>query len=91
MDELWVAQHVSPELLAILPETQADADALAASIERAVQAETSGGVANLAVVVRNDRIWLHGSCSSFYCKQLAQHAAMTMLSAVRLTNCIEVD
>ena len=91
MDELLAAPHVSPELLAVVPQTLAEADALAASIERAVQHETNGGVANLEVVVRNNRIWLHGSCSSYYCKQLAQHAAMTIPGELRLTNCIEVD
>jgi hypothetical protein len=91
MDELRDTPPVSPELLALVPQTLAEAEVMAASIEKAVQQETAGGVANLAVVVRGDRVWLHGSCSSYYCKQLAQHAAMTVPSGLRLTNCIEVD
>ena len=91
MDELRDLQPVSPELLALVPQTLAEAESLVASIEKAVQEETGGGVANLAVVVRGDRVWLHGSCPSFYCKQLAQHAAMTVPAGIRLMNCIEVD
>ncbi len=91
MDEVREVQPVSPELLGLVPQTLADAEALAASIEKAVQHETAGGVSNLSVVVRGDRVWLHGSCSSYYCKQLAQHAAMMAPSSLPLMNCIEVD
>ncbi len=91
MDELRDIHSVSPELLGLVPQTLTEAEALAASIERAVQHETAGGVANLAVIVRGDRVWLHGSCCSFHCKQLAQHAAMTVPAGLHLTNCIEVD
>ena len=91
MDELRGLQPVSPDLLGLVPQTLAQAEALAASIEKAVQQETSGAVANLAVIVRGDRIWLHGSCCSYYCKQLAQHAAMAVPAGLNLTNCIEVD
>ena len=91
MDEVRDAQLVSPELLGLVPQTLGEAEALAASIEKAVQEQTAGGVANLTVVVRGDHIWLHGSCSSYYCKQLAQHAAMTVPASLHLTNCIEVD
>jgi len=91
MDELRDVQPVSPELLGLVPKTLAEAEALAVSIEKAVQQETGGGVANLSVVVRGGRVWLHGSCSSYYCKQLAQHAAMAGPTGLNLTNCIEVD
>ncbi len=91
MDQLRDRQPVSPELLALVPQTLAEAEALADSIEKAVQRETGGGVANLSVVVDGDCVWLHGSCSSYYCKQLAQHAAMTVPAGLHLTNCIEVD
>ena len=91
MNELPDMQSVSPELLAIVPETLVQAEALVASIEKAVQEETGGGVANLEVIVRDSGLFLHGSCSSYYCKQLAQHAAMTVPTGLKLTNCIEVD
>jgi len=91
MDEVREGEPVSPELLGLVPQTLAEAEAIVASIEKAVQQETAGGVANLSVVVHGDRVWLHGSCSSYYCKQLAQHAAMTLPASLHLTNCIEVD
>lgn len=91
MDELQDMHGVSQELLALVPQTVVEADALAASIERAVQHETAGCIANLAVVVGEAGVSIHGSCSSYYQKQLAQHAAMTVPSGLTLNNCIEVD
>lgn len=85
------ARKISPELSAVVPETLAEAEELATSIERAVQRETGGGVHNLSVEVDTDGIRLRGSCNSFYCKQLAQHAVMAIRAGDRLTNCIVVD
>jgi hypothetical protein len=81
---------VSAELSEVLPETLAEAEALAASIERAVQHETDYGVRNLSVEVNGDGVLLRGWCDSFYLKQLAQHAAMRTPGGNRLTNFIEV-
>jgi hypothetical protein len=91
MEELREVQPVAPELLGLVPHTLVEAEKLALSIETAVQQETAGGVANLSVVIDKNHIWLHGSCSSYYCKQLAQHAAMAVPAVRNLTNCIEVD
>jgi hypothetical protein len=91
MDELRDVQPISPELLGLIPQTLAEAESLAISVEKAVQEGTAGGVANLSVVICGNRILLHGSCSSYYCKQLAQHAAMAIPAGLSLTNCIEVD
>ncbi len=91
MDEIGDMQGVSPELLALVPRTLVEAEALSASIEQAVQQETAGGISNLAVVVGESGVSLHGSCSSYYQKQLAQHAAMSVPTGLTLTNCIEVD
>jgi hypothetical protein len=91
MDQLQDMQGVSLELLAVVPRTLAEAEALAASIEKAVQQETAGGISNLAVVVRDSGVVLQGSCSSYYQKQLAQHAAMAVPCGLNLTNSIEVD
>lgn len=74
-----------------LPETLAEAERLAASIERAVQRETRGGVRNLSVVVSRNGVLLRGRCPTYYLKQLAQHAAMTLPGGARLTNQIEVS
>ena len=90
-DRSQEVKAVSPELLAAVPENLAEAERLAASVERAVQAETGGGVQNLSVEVCHDGILLRGSCLSYYCKQLAQHAAMAVPGGARLVNCIEVE
>ncbi len=74
-----------------LPETVEEADRLVASIERAVQEGTGGGVEDLCVQIDCDGILLTGRCETFYCKQLAQHAAMTMPGGRRLINRIEVS
>jgi len=74
-----------------LPETLAEAERLAASIERAVQRETRGGVRNLCVEVNCNGVLLKGRCPTYYLKQLAQHAAMGMPGGERLTNQIEVS
>lgn len=73
-----------------LPETIEEAEVLAASIERAVQRETGRQVRNLTVIVNRDGVRLTGFCTTYYCKQLAQHAAMTVPGGDRLTNSIEV-
>jgi hypothetical protein len=92
MDDSSRESHlVSPELMAAVPETLAEAEALAASIEKAVQEETGGGVRELAVEVSDSGVKLRGLCDSFYCKQLAQHAAMTVPGGTQLINCIEVE
>ncbi len=79
-DNGQLAQHEAP----------ADAERMAASIERAVRRETSGGVRHLHVEVKRDGIVLEGRCDTYYCKQLAQHAAMTV-SRDPLTNAIRVS
>lgn len=74
----------------VLPETLEEAEKLAASIERAVQRQTGCGVRNLLVEVKDDGVMLRGRCDTYYCKQLAQHAAMAFRGACPLTNAIEV-
>jgi osmotically-inducible protein OsmY len=75
---------------AVLPATLAEAERLAASIERAVQQETGRGVRDLRVEVGEEGVLLRGRCETFYCKQLAQHAAMGIPGSDPLTNAIEV-
>jgi len=90
MENLAISAETSQAVGAGLPETLEEAEALAASIERAVQRETGHGVRNLSVEVNRDGILLKGRCTSYYCKQLAQHAVMGMPGGDRLTNRIEV-
>jgi osmotically-inducible protein OsmY len=89
-DRLLAAEMTSQSLGAGLPETLEEAEELAALIERAVQRETGHGVHDLSVEVNRDGILLKGRCTTYYCKQLAQHAAMGMPGGDRLTNRIEV-
>ena len=74
-----------------LPETLAEAERLAVSIERAVQEETSHAVRDLSVEVNPNGVLLRGRCSTYYCKQLAQHAAMAMPGGDHVANSIEVS
>lgn len=60
-------------------------------IKRAIRRKTSGGVQHLSVELNGDTLVLRGSCSSFYCKQKAQHAAMDILKGETLDNQIQVD
>lgn len=75
----------------VLPETVEEAEILAASIERAVQCETGYGVDGLTVEITAEGICLRGRCDTYYCKQLAQHAAMSVPGGDRLVNSIEVS
>lgn len=63
---------------------------LLARIKRAIRRKTSGGVSELVVVKEEDSLFLRGRCVSFYCKQMAQHAALDFLDGEQLINQIEV-
>ena len=64
---------------------------LLARIKRAVRRKTGGGVQDLAVEMEAETIRLRGRCTSFYCKQVAQQAAMHFLAeGAQLQNEIEV-
>ena len=82
----FASQAVGTEL----PETLHEAEELAASIEKAVHRETCYGVRNLSVEVDRNGVRLRGRCTTYYCKQLAQHAAMGIPGGDRLINSIEV-
>lgn len=73
-----------------LTEAQIEAEELANLIEKAIRQQTSGGVRDLSVEVHAGGVMLKGRCDTFYCKQLAQHAAMTIPGGDRLTNDIAV-
>ncbi|MCS7305863.1 MAG: hypothetical protein NZ602_12255 [Thermoguttaceae bacterium] len=67
------SEQISP----LLPEISAEMERLAACIQEAVQQKTHNGIANLTVHIRAGKIILAGRCTTYYLKQLAQHAAMT--------------
>jgi hypothetical protein len=64
---------------------------LARDIEQVVHDRTGGQIRKLRVEVGPDGARMHGLCSTFYCKQLAQHAAMRLLGSLHLSNEIEVS
>ncbi len=68
----------------------AEDEKLASRIERVVRRGTSDKVRELRVEVRWDGIHLMGRCGTFYCKQLAQTAALTLAGKCQLYNRIEV-
>jgi osmotically-inducible protein OsmY len=69
---------------------QVDLRALALRIKRSVRRETNGGVQDLIVRIDLGGIFLQGRCSSFYCKQLAQTAAMRLGGGASVINEIQV-
>ncbi len=91
MEYSLVRASKKKRLADVLPETQEEAERLAASIERAVQRETGRAVADLTVEVGPQGVRLSGRCETYYTKQLAQHAAMRIPGGDRLVNGIEVS
>jgi osmotically-inducible protein OsmY len=85
------ARSPARTLAEILPETLAEAERLAAWVERAVQQETGGAVRNLSVEITREGVLLRGRCTTYYCKQLAQHAAMSVPGGEHLINEIQVS
>jgi hypothetical protein len=76
------------------PETtspMADRRALAMRVKRSVRRQAGGGVKALDVRVDHETIRLGGRCVSFYCKQLAQQAAMRIRGDRQVVNDIEVE
>jgi osmotically-inducible protein OsmY len=67
-----------------------DVQAWVSRIRRAVRRETRGGVEQLKVDGDSRGVRLRGRCHSFYCKQLAQQAAMRLSGETTVDNQIEV-
>ena len=63
---------------------------LVRDIEQTVRDRTGGQIHRLRIEIGPDGARMHGRCSTFYCKQLAQHAAMRLLGPLHLSNEIEV-
>jgi hypothetical protein len=63
---------------------------LAKVIQQRIEARLPGRVRNLAVKIGADFVVLEGECSTYYTKQLAQHAALGVLEDEHLENAIVV-
>jgi hypothetical protein len=63
---------------------------LAVAIRQRIESRLGGRVRDLAIRIRGETIVLEGRCSTFYTKQLAQHAALGVLDDEQLENAITV-
>jgi hypothetical protein len=93
-----MSQETSPASIAkpavdfvVPPDSQDETRRRVARIKRAIRRSTRGGVRELNLELRGDELLLRGSCATFYCKQVAQTAAMRYLSGQTLLNEIQVD
>jgi hypothetical protein len=59
-------------------------------LEGLVQCRTSGRIRDLRIEAFSDRVVISGRTSTYYAKQLAQHAAMEFSGLGQLRNEIEV-
>ena len=55
-----------------------------------INARIGGRIRNLSVEIRGKTVRLLGECSTFYTKQLAQHAALGVLEDEKVINDISV-
>ncbi len=63
---------------------------LAVVIRQRIESRLGGRVRDLAIRFHGDTIVLEGRCTTFYTKQLAQHAALGVLEHEQLDNAIIV-
>ena len=64
--------------------------ALEVAIRQRIESRLHGRVRNLRVCAAAGHVTLEGECTTFYTKQLAQHAAMGILDDEQLENAIVV-
>jgi hypothetical protein len=64
---------------------------LALAIRQRIETRLVGRVRDLSVRVARGTVVLDGKCSTYYTKQLAQHAALAILEHERLENAIVVE
>jgi hypothetical protein len=64
---------------------------LAIAIRQRIESRLGGRVRDLAVRIAGDKVVLEGECSTYYTKQLAQHAALGVLEDEQLDNAIVVE
>ena len=69
----------------------AQQQSLEIAIRQRIEQRLNGRVRNLSVRAYGDVVILEGECSTYYTKQLAQHAAMGVLEEEHLENAIVVS
>jgi hypothetical protein len=80
----------SEHKLLLESEPVAESRTLALRIHRSILRLAPGWIRDLKVEIRRGTIMLEGQCGSYYCKQLAQHAAMELAEGQQVDNRIEV-
>ena len=81
----------SKDVVSVSPEpTDVQAKELAGRIKRLIRRRTGGGIYQLRVDVGPESILLSGRCTTFYCKQLAQQAAMLLRGPRRIDDQVVV-
>jgi len=63
---------------------------LAARIDLAIRRQAAGKIRDLKIEVTEESVVLSGACRTYYSKQLAQHAAMSVSGCPALVNEIVV-
>ena len=71
-------------------ERETENSAEASCLESLVQRRLGARVRKLRIIVRHDGVILQGLTSTYYAKQLAQHAAMDLADLPLVANEIEV-
>ena len=83
-------QAILPREQAVVTPPRDEWEQLAITLARSVHKRTGGAVRSLRVEVDRQSVRLFGRCGSFYCKQLAQQAVMSLTPDLLLTNHIDV-
>lgn len=86
----FAAREAADEAAAQLDDRSSQVRALESAIRQRIEQRLHGRVRNLVVQVTGTLVTLEGQCSTFYSKQLAQHAAMGVLEEEHLENSIVV-
>jgi hypothetical protein len=64
---------------------------LAFAVQQRIESRLPGRIRHLVVQIVEDSVVLSGECSTYYTKQLAQHAALGILEDEHLENAIVVS
>lgn len=82
--------EVSPLAVALCADTPCETEMLSASIARVIRRRTRGMIRDLDVEIGPGGVVLRGHSSTYYGKQLAQHAALAVAGGHALRNEITV-
>jgi osmotically-inducible protein OsmY len=81
---------VTPPAVRSAERISAEQEKLALRVERHIRLQTNDKIRELRIEIHRTGVLLHGRCGTFYCKQVAQQAAMNLIGDRPLINQIEV-